>query len=68
MSMCTTCNRWFNAVLSNVRIPDDLIRQTGPLDVLDHAGIGESFGGNSSWMLRKNIRRNKLPYIRFGIL
>lgn len=35
----------FNAVLSNVRIPDDLIRQTGPLDVLDHAGIGESFGG-----------------------
>jgi len=35
----------FHALLSHVRIPDDLIRQTGPLDVLDHAGIGEAYGG-----------------------
>ncbi len=35
----------FHAIISHVRIPDDLIRQTGPLDVLDHAGISEAFGG-----------------------
>lgn len=49
----------FHALLFHVRIPDDLIRQTGPLDVLDHAGIGEAYGGKLLLDATEKFREEK---------